>query len=112
MTQEEILAKAAELGASLGCSVRPFAFTHKGKQIVGFLREPSRDVKMSAMDKVFSGSIMKAGEEILRVCLLDQSSPEILSNDTENDVVFITSCRQAANMLEIYSNELKKNADE
>jgi hypothetical protein len=105
MTTEQLNEKAQALASELGFKVHPLAFTNgEGQQILGFLREPTRSAKLSAMDDMMK-SPSQAGETILNACLLiEHSDPRILSDDD----VYVSATMDCLSILKVYQNDLKK----
>lgn len=105
MTHEQLTEKAQTLTSELGFKVYPLSFTNgDGHPIIGFLREPTRSAKLSAMDDMMK-SPSQAGETILNACLLtEHSDPRILTDDD----VYVSATMDCLSILKVYQNDLKK----
>lgn len=105
ISQEELTKKAQDLASKLGFKVHPLSFTDsEGNQVIGFMREPTRQAKLSAMDDMMK-SPTQAGETILNACLLvDHSDAKILNDDD----VYVSATMDCLSILKIYQNDLKK----
>jgi hypothetical protein len=105
MQQNELNQKAQTLSDDLGFKVHPLSFTNgDGQQIIGFLREPTRSAKLSAMDDMMK-SPSQAGETILNACLLvEHSDSRILTDDD----VYVSATMDCLSILKVYQNDLKK----
>lgn len=111
MTKEEIQQKADELSQRLGVKVHPLVFVTDDteEQVVGYMKEPTRVVKMRAYDKAISGSQSFAGEELLEVCLVkDESDKRILSEDPANDALHLGACFSALSLVRVLQNQINK----
>jgi hypothetical protein len=109
MTEEEIIAKAAELSAKLLVPVTPLSFTVKSEQIIGFITEPKRQAKFAAIDELMR-SPSGAGEMLLKACLIKEESDTRLYSDLpENDDIVISASLECLKFISAYSNEIKKN---
>jgi hypothetical protein len=110
LTKEEIQAKADGLTEKYKVKVHPMLFQAEegGEQIIGFIREPARIVKMRVLDKTIS-SPMTASAELLEACLIvEESDPRILSEASENDKIYIGACISASNIIKFSQDQFKK----
>lgn len=105
-TTEEIQAKADALTQELKVPVTPLCFTTKsGEQVVGFVKEPNRSIKLAAIDKMMQQSPTLAGEMIVENCLIEEhSDSRILSDDN----LFVSAVLAVVPLIEAYQNEVKK----
>ena len=101
--------KAQEISKRIGLKVYPFSFLiDDTDQVVGYIQEPKRVVKMAALDEMIKSMTM-AGEMILNTSLIkEDSDPRILSEKSEDDSIFISSCLHCVTFLKMYNDELKK----
>lgn len=109
LTPEEIEQKRLELQKQLNTEVVAGCVEDsKGNQIVGYIKHPSFDYKMKALDKS-AQSLMGAWLMLLEGNLIKEASdPRILDEQYENGKVklsFMTICN---NLCGIYDNTLKK----
>lgn len=109
MTQEEIGQKAEELSLKHGCKVHPILFTDgDGGDVVGFIKEPTRIVKMRALDKSFVSPV-SAASELLDVCLIkEDSDSRIYSESQEHDHIYIGAAMAAMDLVKMSVNQFKK----
>lgn len=129
-SEEEVFAKADQLSDKYKTKVYPLVVTvpkislsvmatngseplkeETGEEkIVGYIKEPSRQAKMAALDKTaIEGSITLGGEMILNACLIkEESDPRIFSTASEYDAIYIGACMQCNKLVQAYSAELKK----
>ncbi len=111
----EVLAKAEELTTKLGIKVHPITFivdSQASDFVIGYIKEPSRLVKMRAMDKVSLGQSSFAYLELLESCIIkDESDPRILSEKPENDTYNLGASKFCGNLLVIATDlsDIKKN---
>lgn len=109
MKAEELELKAKELSEKHGCVVHPLLFDDgNGGHVSGFIKEPSRIVKMRALDKSFQSPIT-AASELLDVCLIkEESDARIYSESPENDHIYIGAAMAAMDMVKMSVNQFKK----
>lgn len=112
LTDEQIEAKAKELTEQHKCTVYPLVFLtgteEDSEQIIGYMKEPKRAVKMVAMDKAMSRPSF-AGQDLLQACLIkEESDNRILSEKSEHDSIFLGACRAALEKVQISMEQLKK----
>ena len=102
-------AKAKELSVKHGVKVTPFVFIVEGENIIGYLKDPSRMIKMQAID-IREQSKTQAGDLILRSALIqEESDKRILEEKPENDAIYLGAIDFAVNTVSIYREILKKN---
>ena len=109
-TQEQIAAKAEELKAKYGCEIRPLVFIvpETQEQIVGYLKDVPRIVKLRAVDKGML-SPATAGAELLEIALVaEESDPRILSENAEHDSIYLGAAWECYNSVSISINQFKK----
>ncbi len=110
MTQEEIQAKSDELSATHKCKIMPIVFQvgEDAEQVVGYIKEPPRFVKLRMMDKAATGG-MTASSEVLDAYLIkEESNPKIYSEDSDNDMYYIGACMEVDKMVKVAVNTFKK----
>ncbi len=110
MTNEEIEAKAVELGVKHGCKVFPIVFkdVNGGDDVVGYIQEPPRFVKMRVMDKGLTQPISAASEVVDAYLIKEASDPRIFSEAPENDVYYIGATMEAYSLVKMAVNQFKK----
>lgn len=109
-TVEEIEAKAQKLSEAMKVKVTPVIFSPDDgvTQVVAYLKEPTRIVKMRALDKMTSMPVM-AGEELLLTCLVkEESDPRILSESSGDDKIYFGACYAALRLVEVSLDQYKK----
>lgn len=104
-SQEELQKMADAFSSEMGVKVYPLSFTDANdKQVIGFLKEPSRQAKLAAMDDLMK-SATQAGETILNACLIaEKSDPRILSDDD----VYVSATMDCLTIIKVYQNDVKK----
>lgn len=107
MTIEEIQAKAEELSVKHGCKVVPIALED---DVVGFLKEPPRFVKMRFLDKMTAqqSSISTMSELLDAYLIKEESDPRIFSEDSENDKYYFGATMAAIDFIKVQPSLLKK----
>jgi len=110
MTNEEIEAKALELGVKHNCKVFPLVFKdiEGGEDVIGFLKEPPRFVKMRVMDKGLTNPVSAASEVVDAYLIKEDSDSRIYSEAPENDVYFIGATMEAYGIVKMAINQFKK----
>ena len=103
---EEIEKKATELSAKLGCNVLPIVFVDEetNEQIVGYIKEPSRMVKLRAMDKAMTSPMTSASEMFEAIFLREESDPRI----EKEDKYYLGATMEAFKTVELAVNSFKK----
>lgn len=110
MTNEEIQSKADELTVKHGVKVHPLVFKVKDEeQVVGFLKEPPRFVKMRVMDKGMTSPMSAASEIVDAYLIKEESDARIYSEASENDKYYLGAAYEAYQMVELAVNLVKKN---
>ena len=110
MTNEEIQLKADELSQKHGSKVYPLVFMVEGSddQVIGYIKEPPRFVKLRVMDKGFTNPISAASEVVDAYLIKEESDPRIWSEDQTNDKYYIGATLEAYNMVKLAINQFKK----
>ena len=110
MTNEEIELKADDLSKKHNCKVFPIVFkaVDGGEDVVGFIKEPPRFVKMRVMDKGLTNPVSAASEVVDAYLIKEESDARIYSEETENDVYYIGATMEAYSMVKMAVNQFKK----
>lgn len=109
LTNDEIKLKADELTIKEGCLVHPLIFmAGKDDQIVGFLKEPPRFVKLRVMDKGLTSPATAAAEIVDAYLIKDESDKRIWDEKPENDKYYLGATMEAYNMINMAVNQFKK----
>jgi hypothetical protein len=110
LTNEQIEKNAQILSNKYGVEVKPFSLIdpETGDQIVGYLKQPIRALKMKILDKSIT-SPMFAASELLDACLIvEESSPRILSEDSRDDKINLGASLAAMDMIKVLTETYKK----
>lgn len=106
----EIEAKAEELAKLLGVhKVIPLVFIENGEQIIGYMKEPSRQAKIAVMDKAVMGAYSATEEILPQVIIKEHSDPRILSENPEHDKIYMGALMAVYDRIKFSTNTLKKN---
>jgi len=109
MTNDEILLKADELSAREGCRVHPLVFLADGnEQVIGFIKEPPRFVKLRVMDKGLTSPATAAAEVLDAYLIKDESDARIYEEKPENDMYYLGATMEAYNLISMAINQVKK----
>lgn len=110
MTKEEAEIKAQELSVSMGVKVHAIVFQENegSPEIVGFIKEPSRMVKLAVLDKSVMGGFSAASEMLESVLIKEHSDPRIYSEKSEDDKIYLGAVMAAYDLVKFSVNMLKK----
>jgi hypothetical protein len=108
MTNEEIIEKAGALATKEGCKVHPLVFEDGNEQIIGFIKEPPRHVKLRVMDKGLTQPATAAAEVVEAFLIKEESDSRIWDEKTENDKYYLGATMEAYNMINMAVNQFKK----
>lgn len=108
MTNEEIQDKANEIGTRIGANVIPMVFEVEGEQIIGYLQEPPRFVKLKMLDKSISSPISAASDILDAYLIREESDPRIYSEKPENDKYYIGATFVANKSVQMAVDQFKK----
>ena len=102
--------KANELTASLGVKVHPIFFkeSEDSPEIVGYIKEPSRMVKLAVLDKSVMGGFSAASEMLEAILIKEHSDPRIYSEKNEDDKIYLGAVMAAYDLVKFSVNTLKK----
>lgn len=103
-------AKAKELSEQLGVKVYPLVFkeTEDSPEIIGFIKEPSRAVKLAVLDKSVMGGFSAAAEMLDIIILKEHSDPRITSERSEDDKIYLGAAMAAYDLVKFSQNLAKK----
>jgi hypothetical protein len=101
---------AAELTAQLKVQVHAIVFKENedSPEIVGYIKEPSRAVKLAVLDKSVMGGFSAAAEMLDLVLLKEHSDPRISSERSEDDKIYLGAVMAAYDLVKFSTNTLKK----
>lgn len=108
MTNEEINDKAGALTTQEGCKVHPLVFMEGEDQIIGYIKEPPRHVKLRVMDKGLTQPATAAAEVVEAFLLKSESDKRIWDENPENDKYYLGATMEAYNMINMAVNQFKK----
>lgn len=110
MTKEEAEKKAGELSVSMSVKVHAIVFQESegSEEVVGFIKEPSRMVKLAVLDKSVMGGFSAASEMLESVLLKEHSDPRIYSEKSEDDKIYLGAVMAAYDLVKFSVNTLKK----
>jgi hypothetical protein len=110
MTQEEIELKVQELSAKHSAVIHPIVFKIENSEdnIVGFIKEPPRFVKLRVMDKGLTSPVTAASEVVDGYLIKEESDPRIYSEAPENDKYYLGATLEAYNLVTLAVNQFKK----
>lgn len=109
MTNDEILLKAGELSQRENCKVHPLVFVDEDdQQVIGFIKEPPRHVKLRVMDKGLTSPATAASEVVEAYLLKDDSDARLWEEKPENDKYYLGATMEAYNLISMAINQFKK----
>lgn len=113
LTEAQIEEKAQEISKSLGGSkVHSFCFEENDEdgQVIGFLKEPTLQVKLRALDNIDRGEkIFATGSTLLDSLLIaEHTDPRILSGKSEYDQYYLGATTIAIGLCKVARNVIKK----
>lgn len=110
LSAEEIELKVGELKVKHGCPVHALVFKTDGdaEEIVGYIKEPPRFVKLRVMDKGLTQPMSAASEVVDAYLIKEDSDPRIYSEAQENDKYYLGAVLSAYNLIQLAVNQFKK----
>ena len=110
LTQEQIELKAEQLSQRENNLVTPIVFVDEEteEKIVGYIKTPSRLVKLRVLDKAMSSPVTAASELFDVVLLKDDSDPRFSSTRSEHDKYYLGGTMEAFKLVEMSVNTFKK----
>ena len=106
----EIEEKAKELSVEYKCEVTPIVFKDADttESVIGYVKEPTRMVKLRMLDKAAVGGFTAAGE-VFEACLLkEESDPRFSSEKSEDDKIYFGGVLEMYNKVQFSVNQFKK----
>jgi hypothetical protein len=103
---DKIEQQAQDLSVKLNCQVLPIVFHDEetNQDIVGFIKEPSRVVKLRVMDKAMTSPVTAAAELFESVFIAEASDARFLTEDK----FFLGGTMEAFKTVEMAVNTFKK----
>lgn len=110
MTTEEIKQKAEQLSAQHNCKVHPLVFQNPDtqEQVIGFLKEPPRIVKLRYMDKAMMGSATAGAEVIDAYLIKEESDSRIYVENSDFDSYYLGAIQELNSIITLSINQFKK----
>ena len=98
--------KAESLSIKLNCKVLPIVFhdVETGEDIIGFIKEPSRMVKLRVMDKAMTAPVTASAELFDSIFIEEESDSRFLSDDK----YYLGATMEAFKTVEMAVNTFKK----
>ena len=108
--QEEIQKKADEIGKRLNCKVLPIVFKDEesGEDIIGFMREPNRMMKLRVLDKAMTSPVTAASELFDAVLIKEESDARFSSEKSEDDKYYLGGTMAVYSTVQMSVNTFKK----
>lgn len=107
--KEQVDAKAKELSESLKVQVHPIVFNAGDDDwVIGYLKEPTRQVKLAVLDKSIMGGFSAAGEALDAIIIKDQSDARLTSERSEDDKFYLGAVMAAYDLIKYSANVFKK----
>jgi hypothetical protein len=106
----DIEKRAGELSIKHACKVSPIVFIDAttSEEVVGFIKEPNRMVKLRCMDKAFTASMTASAELFDAIILREESDPRFTSEKSEDDKYYLGGVLEAFKTIEFAQNQFKK----
>ena len=103
--------KAELLSKQYACKVHPLVFkiSDSPDLVIGYLKEPPREVKLRMMDKGIAAPITAASEVLDAYLIQAESDPRIYTGGSDNDKYYIGATMEAYDTVKIAVNQFKKN---
>lgn len=110
LSKEDIEKKAESLSKIHSVKIHPLVFVEEetGEQIIGYVKEPSRLVKLRVLDKAISSPITAAGELLDVILLREDSDVRILSENPEHDKYYLGAVMAAMGIIKYSQDTFKK----
>jgi hypothetical protein len=110
MTTEEIQQKADELSVKHSCRVHPLIFkdAESNEEVIGYLKEPPRHVKLRVMDKGLTAPATAAAEVVDAFLIREESDSRLYDENPTNDKYYLGATMEAYNLISMAINQFKK----
>jgi hypothetical protein len=99
---------AAELSKKYNTTVQPIVFVKDEEEIIGFIKTPSRMVKMRCMDEAVRGTLTAASTLFDAILLIEESDKRFSSGKSEDDDIYFGGALAAFGTIEILVDVFKK----
>jgi hypothetical protein len=102
--------KAQSLTDELKTKVHPLVFSVEtdADPVVGFIKEPSRAVKLAVMDKYAMGFYSACSQALDAIILKEHSDPRITSERSEDDLYYMGAVYAVSEMIQFAANHVDK----
>jgi hypothetical protein len=101
--------RAEQLSTQLNVKVHPLVFKDENDNfITGFIKEPSRQVKLAVLDKSVMGGFSAAGEMLDAILLKEYSDPRLASERPEDDKIYLGAVMASYDLIRFSVNTFKK----
>lgn len=102
----DIEKRILDLSSKYSCKILPIIFVDEDTQeeLVGFMREPVRAVKLRVMDKAMTAPVTAASELFDSIFIPEESDPRFLSEDK----YYLGGTMEAFKTVEMAVNTFKK----
>lgn len=102
----ELEKRILDLSSKYNCNILPIVFVDEDTQeeLVGFMREPARAVKLRVMDKAMTAPVTAASELFDSIFIAEESDPRFLSEDK----YYLGGTMEAFKTVEMAVNTFKK----
>lgn len=102
--------RADELTQSMGIKVHPLVFMtqDESEPVVGFVKEPSRAVKLAVLDKAMIGGFSAANQMLDVILLKEHSDSRIYSESPEHDKFNLGATNAAYELVNLSVNMIDK----
>lgn len=103
-------ARAEALSNELKVKVHPLVFfvEKDGVPVVGYVKEPSRAVKLAVMDKYASGFYSACSQALDVILLKEESDPRISSERPEDDAYYMGAVYAISELISFAVNNADK----
>jgi len=110
LTQEQIELKSQQLSERENNLVTPIVFVDEdtNEKVVGYIKTPSRLVKLRVLDKSMQSMTTAAADLFEATLLKNDSDPRLSSDRSEHDKYYIAGALEAYKLIEISVNTFKK----
>lgn len=108
--KEAAAARAQALSEELNAKVHPLVFHVEADAdpVVGYIKEPSRAVKLAVMDKYAMGFYSACSQALDAIILKDHSDPRITSERAEDDLYYMGAVYAVSEMISFAANHVDK----
>lgn len=110
-TPVDYQAKALEIEKALGIyKVHPLIFKDEetGEDIIGYLKEPDRIVKLRVLDKSMMSPVTAAAELMEIILIKEYSDPRFSSERPQDDRIYLGATMAAFDLIKYSVNTFKK----